>query len=246
MKGGEAFERRTQVMHPKADPEVIAWWVRHPQSAAIEQNTYLGDSELSERGEGQVEPLVKEIGRLEPDRILCSPMLRTIRAAFAEKSSLLQIEDALSEWPRIPEMIGRSNDDPEVEDYLDARVQRFAEGKMLPGEESREETIERMIRIEALLRECGFMKFRLKRAARIPIISHGNRVRQFRAWLKARGSTERFIEGFLDSYESDGLEPAGIMPPFWYGKFFRKRTPGWNFELGYIGHIPRDLRESEI
>ncbi|HEY4488960.1 MAG TPA: phosphoglycerate mutase family protein [Candidatus Paceibacterota bacterium] len=234
-------------MHPNADPEVIAWWVRHPQSIAIERNTYLGDSELSKKGEKQIHPLVQEICRLEPDLILCSPMIRTTKVAFADTTYLLQIEPALSEWPRIPEMVGRLNADPVVEDYLEGRMRRFVNGEMLPSEEPRDETVQRMLQIEAGLREIGLrLKIRLKRAGRIVIISHGNRGRQFQAWLKAKGDIDRFVEEFLDSYERDGLEPAAIMPPFWYGKFFRKGIPGWNRELGYSSYLSRQLRDSEI
>src|SRR5690606_28438069 len=108
---------------PLADPKAIVWWVRHPQSLAIEQDTYLGDSELSEKGKRQIKHLAREIRKLKPDLVLCSPMIRTTSVLLETDTFIcdrLKTEPSLSEWPRIPDMIGRSNNDPKVGEYLDA------------------------------------------------------------------------------------------------------------------------------
>lgn len=239
-------------MHPHADPSVIMWWVRHPHSIAIQDDTYYGDGcDITERGKKQLLWLGKEIERLQPDRILCSPALRSVKVIQESDRHLcnhLELEPAVGEWPRATEMQGKPNESQEVIDYLEARLVRLlTSAEPLPGEQSFSQVDDLMRKISLDLIALGAItKNRHKRPARIIIQSHGNRGRQFHAWALADGDEEKFKFLFELFYRKIGIDPTGIMPPLWFGRFFRGGELGWNSDWGSTRHLPRNLRDSAI
>lgn len=246
-------------MHPHANPSAIVFWVRHPQSKAIEDDTYYGDaSELSEKGTQQVPYIAKGIKQLKPDYILCSPAVRTVQILMAKDVFLcdrLLREDGLREWPRAEAMRGRLNSEPEVEQYLQDRLTRFMEGAtdVPPGEESREKLVARLIGLETRFLTIAAASASVRkrkggkpRATRIVAVSHGNLGRLFKSWALSQGDADEFVRDFGKSYNHTGINPGSFMTPLWYGRFFRDGSIGWNVEDAWDRHLPKRLRESEI
>jgi hypothetical protein len=145
-------------------------------------------------------------------------------------------------------MLGKPNSSEEVMAYLESRIKRFGPGQeVLPGEESFEQTCELMGDIsEKLVLQGAPIRAKHKRPARIIIQSHGNRGRQFFAWALANGDPELFRGLFHLFYNKIGIDPTGIMPPLWYGRFFRGGDLGWNSDWGSVRHLPQNLRDSAI
>ncbi len=199
----------------------------------------------------QLKYLIRELQRLKLDAILCSPAIRTTKIILEKDvylSPLLILCAAAKEWPRATAMIGRKNTEPEVERYLEGRVKRFRPGgAVLPGEESCNQAYMRMVAMESELTLLGAsIKAKTGRPARIAVISHGNSGRQFRGFCEADGDEKQFRSNFRKHYNKMGIDPATIMSPMWYGRFFRNGHIGWNVDEGSNRHLPRKLRDSVI
>ncbi|MDB5189726.1 MAG: hypothetical protein JWN49_52 [Parcubacteria group bacterium] len=240
-------------MHPDANARAIVWLGRHIHTLAIEQNTYLGnDCEPSEKGLLQVGPYEDEILRINPDFFLSSDAVRAATTMMrVNDSPALKISSKIyGEWPRAEKMYGLPNSSPEVDEYLRSRIERFGPSRknlVLPGEEPWKITRSKMREIEHFIISNSIEIYhRERRAARFFILGHGNRSRQINAWLLSGGDTRKFVRRFKQDYANVGMDPASILPPLWYGQFFREGRVGWNRDEGINRHLPRELRDSQI